>query len=344
MSVAHPSVLVLMLREMGFAQSEVLDITGIIEEQLQDPKSLIYFDQFRQLIRNSLRMTNNPQLGLAFGKRLHFTGYNTFVMGAVANKTFLHALRFAGKTHAVVNPSVRLAILENKDHVNVDLQQTVPWDDTHGFVVDTLITACHELVSLFDAEIAAEVVYSIDYPCPPDLDIYSRHVSGKLIFDCPFPRISIPRTFCRRPLTMYNPTAVIEAEKELQNFLERINQQRLALLFEIKELVASHLGEIPAFGAVAAHVHMSPRTLNRRLKAIGTSYKEIVSDTRKRHAFEYLSGNNLTIDQIAKRLGYKDPSNFSKAFKHWTGLSPSEFRDASLDTRAVANVSDHMAH
>jgi len=329
-----------MLREMGFARSEMLQNTGITEEQLQDPQNLIHFDQFKQLISNSLRMTKNPHLGLMFGKRLHFTGYNTLVMGAVANKTFLEALRFAGKSHAVINPSVRLTILENEDHVNVDLEQTVPWEDAHTFIVDTLMTACHELVSLFDAEIADDVIYSIDYPCPPNLDAHRGHASGKLLFDCPSSRISIPRTFCRRPLPMHNPTAVNDAEKELQNHLERISQQRIPLLFEIKELVSSHLGALPAFDAVAAHLHMSPRTLNRRLKAIGTSYKEIVSDSRKQQAFKYLSGNNLTIDQIANHLGYKDPSNFSKAFKHWTGQSPSEFRKASpsfdLDATALA--------
>ena len=69
-----------MLREMGFAQSEVLKNTGITEEQLQDPLGLIFFDRYQQLISNSLQMTNNPHLGLTFGKRLHITGYNTLVM------------------------------------------------------------------------------------------------------------------------------------------------------------------------------------------------------------------------------------------------------------------------
>ena len=66
------------------------------------------------------------------------------------------------------------------------------------------------------------------------------------------------------------------------------------------------------------------------LVMLDTSYKEIISDTRKHRAFEYLAGNSLTTNQIANRLGYSDPSNFSKAFKHWTGLAPSDFRDASL--------------
>jgi AraC-like DNA-binding protein len=265
-------------------------------------------------------------------------------MGVVASKTFLDALRFANKAYAVINPSIRLAIFEGKDHVNVDLEQTIPWEETHVFILDTFMTVCHELVSLFDSEIATEMSYFVNYPRPPGPDVYAECISGTLVFDCSFPRISIPKTFCHRPLPMHNPTAVVEAEKELLRLLDRI-QPRAKLLFKIKELAACRLGEIPALDAVAASLHLSPRTLSRRLKAIGTSYNEIVSNERQRHACACLCANNLNIDQIASQLGYRDPSNFSKAFKSWTGLSPSQFRNASLafDPSTKANISDHLA-
>ncbi len=75
---------------------------------------------------------------------------------------------------------------------------------------------------------------------------------------------------------MHNPTAVSQAENELQRFLESISNQQQALLLKIKDLISGHVAEIPSFESVADYVHVSPRTLNRRLKAMGTSYKEIV--------------------------------------------------------------------
>ena len=330
MSVANPSVLVVMLSEMGYAESKVLENTDITHAQLQDFQNLLSFDQYKQLIRNSLKITNDPHFGLKLGQRLNFTGFNMLGLGTVASETFLEAIRFASRAHAVINPSVRFVVSEDNNFVNVDLEQMAPWEDAHVFIVDILIAACHDLVSMFDAEVATKLVYYLNYSRPQNLDVYSEYISGKLVFDYPYNRISIPEEFCCRPLPMHNPIAVSQAENELQKFLENINNQQQELLLKIKELLASSAGEIPSFESVADYVYVSPRTLNRRLKAMGTSYKDIISDLRKRQAIEFLSGNNLSIDEIAYRLGYRDASNFSKAFRNWTGYSPSQYRDKYL--------------
>jgi AraC-like DNA-binding protein len=336
MSVANPSVLVVMLSEMGYAESNVLENTNITPAQLQDFRNLMSFNQYKRLIKNSIKITNDPHFGLKLGQRLNFTGFNMLGLGTVASETFLEALRFANRAHEVINPSVQFVISEDKNFVNVDLEQTAPWEDAQVFIIDILIAACHGLVSMFDTEVAMELVYYLNYPRPQNPDVYSGYLSGKLIFDYPYNRISIPREFCRRPLPMHNPTAVGQAENVLQKFLENINNQQQALLVKIKGLLAGHTAEIPSFESVADYIHVSPRTLNRRLKAIGTSYKEIVSDLRRRQAIEYLSGNNLSIDEIAYHLGYRDASNFSKAFRSWTGYSPSQYRDKFLSLGSAA--------
>jgi AraC-like DNA-binding protein len=330
MSVANPLVLVGMLSEMGYPESEVLVDTGIAHEQLQDFRNHMSFDQYKLLIASALRLTNNPHLGLMFGQRLHVTGYNVLGLGAIASETFMEALRFANRSNAVINPSVQLVINEDKNYINVNIEQTAPWDDAHVFIIDIQLAACHELVSMFDADVAKDVIYYLDYPRPDDQGVYDGYVSGKLHFEYPYNRISIPEEFCYRPLPMRNPNAVKQAEGELRKFLESVNNQHQQLLLSIKELLTSREGEIPSFEVVADHFHVSPRTLNRRLGAIGTSYKEIVSEIRKRQAVEYLSGTRFSIDEIAYRLGYREPSNFSKAFRRWTGLSPSQYRDKYL--------------
>jgi AraC-like DNA-binding protein len=346
MSVANPSVLVVLLNEMGYSESAALDGTGITKEQLQDFRNHMSFDQYKRLIGNALKVSDDAHLGLKFGQRLNFTGFNVLGLGTVASETFLEALRFANRAHAVINPSVQLVLHEDKDYVNVDIEQTAPWEDAHVFILDILIAACHDLVSMFDADVANELIYYLDYHQPEDLDVYSAYVSGKIHFDYPYNRISVPAEFCSRPLPMHNPTAISQAENELQKFLENVNNQHQDLLLKIKELLSNKTGEFPSFEKVADYLHVSPRTLNRRLRASGTSYKGIVSDIRKRQAIEYLSGNKFSIDEIAYRLGYREPSNFSKAFRKWTGHSPSHFRDKYLtfESSATENLDDVPKH
>ena len=71
---------------------------------------------------------------------------------------------------------------------------------------------------------------------------------------------------------------------------------------------------------------MSSRTLNRHLREHGTSYLQILNDVRKELAIQYLRESDLSTDEIAERLGYTETTNFRRAFKRWTGKSPSVYR------------------
>ena len=77
----------------------------------------------------------------------------------------------------------------------------------------------------------------------------------------------------------------------------------------------------------------------RRLSAIGTSYGKLLRQVRHEMAGDYLRKKDYQIIEIAYLLGFADPSNFSRAFKRWTGLSPRQFRDQSL---AVCQTQDDL--
>lgn len=79
--------------------------------------------------------------------------------------------------------------------------------------------------------------------------------------------------------------------------------------------------------AVADVLHLSLRSLQRRLKEEGTSYKALLDETRRDLAVEYVRGARLSVSEIAYLLGFSEPGNFSRAFRRWTGNSPSGFRE-----------------
>ena len=72
---------------------------------------------------------------------------------------------------------------------------------------------------------------------------------------------------------------------------------------------------------------MSPRTLRRKLGAVGIRFQVVLDDERRLVAEDYLSNSELTIQQIAEQCDFSDAQNFSQAFKRWTGMSPTEYRN-----------------
>ena len=86
----------------------------------------------------------------------------------------------------------------------------------------------------------------------------------------------------------------------------------------------------PTLTRVAKKMDMSPRTLARRLKEHDVVFKKLLDDTRRRFALDYLRDRRHSLTEIAFLLGYSETSVFTRAFKRWTGSTPSGYRDKSL--------------
>lgn len=81
--------------------------------------------------------------------------------------------------------------------------------------------------------------------------------------------------------------------------------------------------------SIAAELHMSPRSLQRLTQSRGTRVTDLIEDVLGDQARSLLSSTRLDLGEIARRLGYADDRSFRRAFRRWTGMSPTEFRDQS---------------
>ena len=82
----------------------------------------------------------------------------------------------------------------------------------------------------------------------------------------------------------------------------------------------------PTVREAAAELHVSVRTLHRRLKAAGLTYQGLVDDARRERAAELLLDRHVKLGFVAAALGYRDPANFSRAYKRWHGVTPRSSR------------------
>jgi AraC-like DNA-binding protein len=82
----------------------------------------------------------------------------------------------------------------------------------------------------------------------------------------------------------------------------------------------------PTLEQIAPRLHMSSRTLRRRLDEEGTSFRQILGEVRRELASRYLMEGRLSVGEIAFLLGFSEPSAFHRAFKQWTGHAPHAYR------------------
>jgi AraC-like DNA-binding protein len=140
---------------------------------------------------------------------------------------------------------------------------------------------------------------------------YSIELSHEL-FDAPLPR----------------------ASREIHYYLQSQLAHRISLLTQTGDLVArlrfllSGQAQLSADCLVEASrgLGLSPRTLQRKLNELGTSFSDELEKSRRERAYRWVLETELPLRTIAKRIGFSDPACFSRAFRRWYQMSPANFR------------------
>lgn len=128
------------------------------------------------------------------------------------------------------------------------------------------------------------------------------------------------------PSPAYEPELLKIHEHHAASQLDLLHKHQL--IDEIEKLLASDLLESGAFdqNIVAQHLNCSTRSLRADLQQLNTTYEKVIAQYRERLARRLLSHTHESIDQIVYLTGFSEPSAFSRAFKRWTGETPSAYR------------------
>lgn len=180
------------------------------------------------------------------------------------------------------------------------------------------------------------------YPQPEDAGAYQAFFGCPVIFGQPANLLEVDAALLDLPIRSADPvvgrTLQEHAEKLLQIQAESSERDTLSRLRRcLVEQLPEHGGAIEA---VALSLHLTVRTLQRRLSREGTSYQRELDDTRHALAGRYLRHSRLSIGEVAERLGYKEQSSFSHAFKAWTGLTPVQYRSSQLPPKPSGHQVD----
>jgi AraC-like DNA-binding protein len=132
------------------------------------------------------------------------------------------------------------------------------------------------------------------------------------------------RAYLDLPLTTAHASASQLAQEQCERALAELNQPQL--INRVREAMLTARGEFQDLAGVAKTLGVSERTLKRKLQAEGAAFSEISDNVRCEHASTLLRDPKLSIDEVAERTGYADTSNFTRAFRRWTGKTPAAFR------------------
>ncbi|TWX64101.1 AraC family transcriptional regulator [Colwellia demingiae] len=227
----------------------------------------------------------------------------------------------------LVTNDMQMKLVRGGDVAELEFVFTHPECDPKHFFLEFWLIIWHRFSSwLIDVKIPlSQVCFS--HPKPK----HSQEV--KLLFSCrhSFNRPVVKLCFHAKYLDL----PCVRTRKELTRFLRNSPEDLITIpgsgqsfKAKIRAILIHDENDIlycPSFERLALNLNMSAQTLRRRLKVEGTSYPMIKDEIRRDLAIDYLVMSNRNITDISNILGFSEPRSFTRAFKHWTGVSPSKY-------------------
>jgi AraC-like DNA-binding protein len=316
--------------EVGVPVAEVLSGTSVRPADLDDPEGEVSSADEITMARNLLHHAPEPAgIGVAVGSRINLTNLGMLGFAAMSSGTLRElisvGLRFFSLT--TLHSSILLSERQSDCEIAIDASH-LPGDVRRFFmerdiaaIVATVPGFVHPVLARHAGQICVELAADEEY-LRPLLDTVAIH---DIEFDRDRTVVRVPRQMLDEPLPQADPHTLAVCIALCERILER-RQRHQGLSARVRSELLSSPGAMPGLDAVAASLHTHPRTLRRRLAGEGTSFRALTNDVRATLAAELLSQVGLTVEQVARRLGYAETAAFNHAFSRWYGLAPNEYR------------------
>ncbi|WP_372633911.1 AraC family transcriptional regulator ligand-binding domain-containing protein [Alcanivorax jadensis] len=308
----------------GGLQTLVAD-TGVDVDTLQHSDGFIDWPGARQLIHNALRLSRHPDLALQTGLRALPAMHGPMGTAAMASPNLRDAMqmfaRFINTRTRVFSNEMR----ETPDRLSLVLTFAYPHDEAIRFLTESAMASTYACYLVLRGKPIENGEAHFNYPAPACADTYQETFQGvKVLFDAPENMLCLPSRYGDELLPGHDRDLMWMAIQQCEARQERLRRQG-DLSDQVLALLHQNHGQL-SLEAMAECLHLSPRTLIRRLKQEGTRFQELRDQTLSRRASQLLSLPRYTVSMVADELGYTDVASFRRAFQRWFGASPGQFR------------------
>jgi AraC-like DNA-binding protein len=312
-------------REYGVDARALAERAGIDSERLGRPDARLPVEKIRRLWEMTGSAVDDPAFGLRIGAAYTPVVSQALGFAQLASPTLREAVRLLIQYHAVLDTNFRPVFQEGPDEAVVRLGTSTLTGDTLPELTDAIAAATVKMSRLMKDDRFAPAWVSFKHGSRGNRDAYEAWFRCPVAFDARRNAVAFTNASLDEALPHGNVRLALEQERIIRRYLETLSGGQTTLRVR-EHLVRGLQNGAPSEEAVARALARSVSSLQRDLRAEGTSYRELLTRIRKDLATELLAEDRLSIAQVAFMTGYADQSAFSRAFKTWTGRTPSRYR------------------
>jgi AraC-like DNA-binding protein len=318
-----------MLAAEGLDVAGLFAAAGIDRSALEGPAARLQTEKLSHLWALAVERSRNPAIALAQHQvarpaAFDVVGY-TMMSCADLRGAFERLIRYL----LILSDALTMTMTEEGENYRIDFvlfggDRPIPRQRIE-FIFVTVVSFCRWITR---SDVSPRSV-ELAYPGPADLAPYRTAFRCPVFFDAPRNSLLFASADMNLALPTFNPQLAELHERFAGEYLRHFDHAQTS--FRVREAIVRRLpdGE-PRRDEVAVELRMSERTLQRRLEEEKTSFVQLLDDTRRELADQYLGRLHLSLAQAAYLLGFADQSSFFRACRRWFKVSPGQYRNQLL--------------
>lgn len=318
----------LMLDDAG--RKQLLLGSGLSPDELESEERMISYEQQRCVILNALRMSGNSAVGLQIGAMAPLSTHGALAYAALSSPNLQTALEMFARYAETRAGFLYIDAIVESGVLKIVLHERTDLGPIRHFMHEVVMLTAKALLDTTIGPNATGITAQFSYSPPKHAKQYTFAFAMPVTFGAAATAICIPVALLTRRCVTADPKLFRDAERQCKQELGAL-QSAQTFSTQVREAVSARLEGVCNQEDIAEHFGISVRTLVRRLAQEDVNFRQIVEAALQQSARSYLLDTDFTIAEIAKRLGYLDPSNFGRAARNWFGMSPSAFRAEGSD-------------
>lgn len=311
----------------GVDSARLFAEAGLEFAALDDPNARYAVEGTTKLWRLAVSATGDEAFGLTVARNVGQTTFHALGYSLIASATLREAFERITRYFRIVTDAAEPVLtLEGERYrlsFHVSAGASAPADEAFDAFAFLLVRLCRGL----HQRSYSPLLVSLKRPVPRGLAAFERALRAPLQFSAGENALWFDRETFEKKLEGANPDLARHNDEIVLRYLAHFDKQNLRTRVHAALVQLLPLGE-PSADKVAETLHMSARNLQRKLADEGSSYKELLNDTRRDLALSYLRDPSYNLTEVTYLLGFADTRSFNRAFQRWTGQAPSVYRSS----------------
>src|SRR6266568_7883766 len=312
------------LKELGLSPETALRRAGLPLGLFTADKIMVSTEELFALYRGIAEASNDPGFGLKLGTEERLERYDPIKIAAISARSFRDAIERISRYKQLTCPE-EIRGVEGGNEAAVQFVWLLAHDKEPPLLVDVcfawIISLAHRGIGRPVSPKRVELQRPVAHR-----ELYEKHFRSPVKFRADRNALAFNRADMELPFVTHNADLLgvvapqLEAELSEQLAHKTFSEQAKGIL---KHLLA---GQRPGIQDLARELHLSTRTLQRRLSEERITFQRLLDDARRELARHYLLHSSRELNETAYLLGYRDANSFFRASHHWEGTTPGQWR------------------